>query len=163
MPLDDAAYEHDEDGEATEGEPGSGARSVALDVACPMRIDLTGEPERWRRFAEDGFGSACAPNLVFGRAAPDNPEMVVVGDEQRDVRQLATECWNAGSTCVFVTCDDGCAAQVAAIPQSLPDMDRGLEHYTAVVTRSVVMMDPKSRVVAVVRGDRAPQMQMVVR
>jgi hypothetical protein len=42
-------------------------------------------------------------------------------------------------------------------------MEAGLEHYTTVLTSAVLALDPKPRVVAVVRGDRAPQMQMVVR
>lgn len=162
VPLDGVDEGDDAEGEADEYAPG-GARPVALTVACPARIDLGAEPERWQRFVDTGFGAACAPNLVFGRAVPGSPDTLVWGAAQRSVQQLATDCWSAGSTCIIVACDDDCAEPVAAIRHIVRDMEAGLEHYTTVLTSAVLALDPKPRVVAVVRGDRAPQMQMVVR
>lgn len=159
VPLGDAEYDEGE-GDQLAAE---GGRSVALSVACPMRIDLGAEPERWQRFVDTGFGAACAPNLVFGRAVSGSPETLMVGGQPRTAQQIATECWNAGSTCIVVACDEDCAESMAAIPHSIRDMDGGLAHYTALLTSAVIALDPKPRMVAVVRGDRAPQMQMIVR
>lgn len=141
----------------------TGERAVALGVACPARIDLGAEPARWHGFVDTGFGAACAPNLVFGRAVPGAPDVITWGDGERSVQDLAADCWNAGSTCIIVACDDDCSAGIAAIPSSMPDMQGGLGHYTAYLTRAVIALQPKPRVVAVVRGDRAPQLQMLVR
>lgn len=164
----DVPLEGADDGAGAEGSEGDehvpgGARPVALTVTCPARIDLGAEPERWQRFVDSGFGAACAPNLVFGRAVPGSPETLVWGSQQRTVQQIATDCWNAGSTCIIVTCDEDCAERIAALPHSMRDMDGGLEHYTGVLASAVIEFHPKPRVIAVVRGDRAPQMQMIVR
>jgi hypothetical protein len=163
VPLDDVDSGGDADGDGVDDYAPPDTRPVALTVACPARIDLGAEPERWQRFVDTGFGAACAPNLVFGRAVPGSPDTLVWGAAQRSVQQLATDCWNAGSTCIIVACDDDCAEGIGAIRHGVRDMDAGLEPYTALLTSAVLALDPKPRVVAVVRGDRAPQMQMVVR
>lgn len=168
VPLDEVdeggqGDQEESDGEGVDEYAPAGGRPVALTVMCPARTDLGAEPERWQRFVTTGYGSACAPHLVFGRAVPGSPETLAWGSQQRTVEQVATDCWNAGTTCIIVACDDDCAERMAAIPNSTRDMDGGLAHYTAVLTRAVIAMDPKPRVVAVVRGDRAPQMQMIVR
>lgn len=161
VPLEGADGEDAPSGDGADD--ATGERAVAVGVACPARIDLGAEPARWNGFVDTGFGAACAPNLVFGTAVPGAPDVIRWGDGQRSVQDLAADCWNAGSTCIIVACDDDCSDRIAAIPHSMPDMQGGLGHYTAYLARAVIALQPKPRVVAVVRGDRAPQLQMLVR
>lgn len=164
--ADEGPYEDDVEDEwrqSADDESPLVRRDVALVVACPARIDLGTDAARWRRVVEEGFGAACAPYLLFARAVPGAPSTLMSGAGERDVRQLAAECWDAGTTCVIVACDDECGAPVRAARTGVPGPDVTLERYTTELVQALMALEPKPRTLAVVRGDRAPQLQMIVR
>ena len=84
-----------------EARGGSDAPAPPTELACPVAHDLTLEPTLWKDYL-GGFGIACAPKVLIGRAQGDTFE---AGHTFRPLPELFAACAEAGGVCFFVGCE----------------------------------------------------------
>jgi hypothetical protein len=87
--------------------------SFVENVYRPKYVDLTTEPTTWARLTEAGEDAYRAPWIFNARTRDD---AVLVGSQAIPLDELAAACWQVGTTCIVVGCnDDDCSSATRGV------------------------------------------------